>query len=258
MVKIYFDPNFLFNELLDYYAPIIMKSKDKMLIDLHSLSIVNFLGLEPVQKKVVNIDELVLMSYSFLNSYIPDTVQLLEFSNRNLEKFKISNLISLKKLYYDNAPTKQLLRLENTLNNLEVILSLCNQYVIEHKDLFQDRKLEILLEVVTIAEVRKLSEEMKISFQMKQPFIFSFDFSEVDFETVYLFTEKMDRINSQLTAKVPEIHEYAIDKIKILDRLLTSVDRKSLTNVLFVFTSVDELISELSYLKNLIEEIEKL
>lgn len=112
MVKIYFDPNFLFNELLDYYAPIIMKSKDKMLIDLHSLSIVNFLGLEPVQKKVVNIDELVLMSYSFLNSYVPDTVQLLEFSNRNLEKFKISNLISLKKLYYDNAPTKQLLRLE--------------------------------------------------------------------------------------------------------------------------------------------------
>jgi len=135
---------------------------------------------------------------------------------------------------------------------------LCNQYVIQNKELFQDRKLEILLEVISITEVRKLSEERAIPFVMKQPFIFSFDLSNVKFETAYEFIQDLDKLNDKLTLRVPKIYEYAVDKIKILDKLLSSIDRKSLTNVSFVFTSIDDLIAELIYFKSIIDEIESL
>jgi len=258
MIQVYFDPNFLFNELLDYYAPVIIKIEDQMFIDLHSLSIVNLLGAEPVEKRPIEMYGLLLMLYEFQRDNIPDTVELLKFNDENLDKFKISNLVALKDLYYNNLPSKRLLRLENTLNDCEIILSLCNQYVIQNKELFQDRKLEILLEVISITEVRKLSEERAIPFVMKQPFIFSFDLSNVKFETAYEFIQDLDKLNDKLTLRVPKIYEYAVDKIKILDKLLSSIDRKSLTNVSFVFTSIDDLIAELIYFKSIIDEIESL
>jgi len=130
--------------------------------------------------------------------------------------------------------------------------------VIQNKELFQDRKLEILLEVISITEVRKLSEERAIPFVMKQPFIFSFDLSNVKFEVAYEFIQDLDKLNDKLTLRVPKIYEYAVDKIKILDKLLSSIDRKSLTNVSFVFTSIDDLIAELIYFKSIIDEIESL
>jgi len=135
---------------------------------------------------------------------------------------------------------------------------LCNGYLIQNKELFQDRKLEILLEVISITEVRKLSEERAIPFVMKQPFIFSFDLSNVKFEVAYEFIQGLDKLNDKLTLRVPKIYEYAVDKIKVLDKLLSSIDRKSFTNVSFVFTSIDELIAELIYFKDIIEEIENL
>lgn len=258
MIEVYFDPNFLFNELLDYYAPVIIRTEDKMFIDLHSLSIVNLLGVQPLEKRPIKMYGLLLMSHKFPKDDIPETIELLEFNDLNLDKFKISNLIALKNLYYNNLPSKKLLRLENTLNDCEIVLSLCNQYVIQKKELFHDRKLEILLEIIAIAEVRKLSEERAIPFSMKQPFIFSFDLSNIKFEIVYEFIEDLDRLNDKLTLRVPKIYEYAVDKMKILDKLLSSIDRKSLTNVSFVFASIDELISELTYFKALIDEIESL
>jgi hypothetical protein len=258
MIEVYFDPNFLFNELLDYYAPVIIRIEDKMFIDLHSLSIVNLLGVQPVQKRPMEMYGLLLMSHKFPKDDIPETIELLEFNDSNLDKFKISNLIALKDLYYNNLSSKKLLRLENTLNDCEIVLSLCNQYVIQKKELFHDRKLEILLEIIAIAEIRKLSEERAISFSMKQPFIFSFDLSNIKFEIAYEFIQDLDRLNDKLTSRVPKIYEYAVDKIKMLDKLLSSIDRKSLTNVSFVFESIDELIFELTYFKNLIDEIESL
>ncbi|MBP7304130.1 MAG: hypothetical protein KA938_05155, partial [Fervidobacterium sp.] len=68
----------------------------------------------------------------------------------------------------------------------------------------------------------------------------------------------IDKLKDKLTLRVPKIYEYAVDKIKILDKLLSSIDRKSLTNVSFVFTSIDDLIAELIYFKSIIDEIESL
>lgn len=256
-MHIYFDPNFTFSELMDYYAPIIIETKEGRYIDLHSLSIVNLLGMTPKAKGVSDLEGLILNYLEFNDIQIPQE-QILEFSVENFEKFKISNIISLRQMYQSAFSGQFLLKLENTPNNVEFLVLLCSQYIINNRKFFQDKRFEIILEIIIFAELRKFSERKKIKFSMPQPFIFLFDLSSVTLKETHLLLDEIQLLNETVTKKVPIIHEYCKDKIHGLEKLFQSIDRSSFSKLIYAFSSFDDIINDFFVLKKLLLEIETL
>lgn len=256
-MRIYFDPNFTFNELMDYYAPIIITTKDEKYIDLHSLSIINLLGVIPKMKGLEEIDGLFLNFLEFDEIEIPQD-NLLKFSQENFEKFKISNIISLRQMYQSSTLGQFLLRLENTPNNVEFLVLLCSQYVINNREFFQDKKFEIILEMIIFIELKKFAEKKGIKFSMPQPFIFLFDLSNVSLKETHLLLDEVEVLNQVVTRRVPVIFNYCKDKVNILEKLFQSIDRSSFSKLLYAFASIDDIINDFLILKNLLSEIESL
>lgn len=258
-MKVYFDPNISFNELIDYYAPIIIDINGKKFIDLHSMSIINLLGISYSFNTTEEMFGMIFSVFEFDNTNIDiPTDNLIELNEENFEKFKISNLISLQQMYQMAFPGQYILKLENTPNNLEFLVSLCPQYVLDKKEYFQNKEFEILLEMVIFLELKKFAERTNVDFSMPQPFIFIFDLSKVSLEKAHILIDEIQKLNKILTNKVDAIYEYAKDKIKALEKLFQSIDRKSFSKLLYIFASIDDIISDLQVLKNLLSEIEKI
>lgn len=256
-MRTYFDPNFSFNELIDYYTPVIIEIDDKKYIDLHSLTIVNLLGTPPKFKGLEKLKGMLFTVFEFDDIEIPRE-HLEEFADETFEKFKISNTISLRQMYQSSLPNPNLLKLENTPNNVEFLIYLCSQYVIENREYFQDKRFEIILEMIVYIELKKFSERVKINVSMPQPFIFLFDLSGVTLERAHLLLDEIDHLNQVLTQKVSGIYEYCKGKMHTLEKLFESIDRKSLSRLLVAFASIDDIISDLLSLKYMLEEIEKI
>uniref|UniRef100_A0A7C5Y8X9 Uncharacterized protein n=1 Tax=Fervidobacterium nodosum TaxID=2424 RepID=A0A7C5Y8X9_9BACT len=256
-MRVYFDPNFSFNELIDYYAPVIIEINNQKYIDLHSLTIVNLLGVHPKFKGLEKLEDMLLTILEFDDIDIPKEY-LTEFTEGTFEKYKISNTISLRQMYQSSLAHPNLLKLENTPNNIEFLVYLCSQYIIENRQYFQDKRFEIILEMIAYIELKKFSERTQITFSMPQPFIFLFDLSNVTLERTHLLLDEIEHLNSVLTQKVPSIYEYCKDKMHSLEKLFESIDRKSFSRLISIFASIDDIISDLLSLKNMLEEIEKI
>ncbi|MGB9614901.1 MAG: hypothetical protein ACPL3B_05335, partial [Fervidobacterium sp.] len=214
-MKVYFDPNFSFNELIDYYAPAIIDINGKKYIDLHSMSTINLLGLTPKNSGIEIINGIVLTFVEFDDENLPEvlTDSLIEQTPETFKMFSISNAISLRQMYQMAFSGQYLLRIENTPNNLEFLVSLCSQYVLNNADYFQDKRFEILLQMTIFLELKKFSEKTKITYSMPQPFIFIFDISQVSLEEVHRLMDEITTLNQVLTKKVDLIYKYAKDKI---------------------------------------------
>lgn len=256
-MKIYYDPNFTLNELLEYHAPMIVELESGLFVDLHSLNIVNLLGHIPDRKAITEFRGLVL-GYAEFRSLDQSLIleELIEFSEQALEKFRISNFLSLKHLQYEMQQERRLLKIENAIDNLYGLVSLCTEFALQNRRFFEDKKFEILLEILTLLELRKLVESYGLSMQMPQPFLFQIDFSDTKLEVVHQFTSAVEKVSKKLTSRIAELYETSKEKILILDKLFSSVDRRSLTKVLYTFTSINEIISDLLYLKELITSFE--
>lgn len=256
-MRIYHDPNFTLNELLEYHAPMILETEHGTYVDLHSLNVVNLLGHAPTRKAITEFNGLVLGYVEFQVSaselLLSETIEL---SNLALEKFKISNFLSLRHLLYETNTEKRLLKIENSLENLYAIVSLCTEFALRNRQFFEDKKFEILLEILSLLEMKKLVERYGLQMHMPQPFLFQVDLANVTLEVAHNFTTEAEKLSDKLTKKIPELYDSSRQKITVLDKLLTSIDRKSLGRVLYTFTSINELISDLLYLKGLISEFE--
>lgn len=258
-MKILFDPNFVFNELIEYHAPVIIQSRERTLVDLHSLSIINFLGLPPTTKGSSEVKDLILLWLEFPDELATDielNPNVFELNDENFEKFKISNHVSLKHLQHTLVISKRMLKIENSVDNLYMLISLCTEYVLQNRQFFEDKKFEVLLEILVFFEIRRITESYKLPLCMPQPFLFQVDLSKTRYETAYKFINDVEKLSEYVTSKVGELFSIAKEKIKILDRLFSSVDRKSLTNLIYTFSSFEEIISDLEYLKNLVGQLE--
>lgn len=256
-MRIYFDPNFSFNELIDYYAPVIIEIDNEKYIDLHSLTVINLLGAVPKFKGLEKLEDLLFTVLEFDNIDIPKE-QLKRFDKDMFEKFKISNTVSLRQMYQSSLHRPNLLRLENTPHNVEFLVYLCSQYVIENRQFFQDKRFEVILEIIAYIELKKFSERTQVKFSMPQPFIFLFDLSDVSLKQTHLLLDEIENLNSALTQKVPSIYEYCKAKMHSLEKLFESIDRKSFSKLISAFASIDDIISDLILLKEMLREIEKI
>lgn len=258
-MRIFFDPNFVFNELIEYHAPVIIQSGEQSLVDLHSLSIINFLGIVPIAKGTSEIDDLILYWMEFPDESVLDLQQnpnIIELNEENFEKFKISNHISLKHLQHALSSKKRMLKIENSVDNLYMLVSLCTEYVLQNREFFEDKKFEVLLEIMVFFEIKRLTESYNLTLHMPQPFLFQIDLSKTSYGIAYKFVNDVEKLSGYVTSKVAELFSIAKEKIRILDKLFSSVDRKSFTKLIYTFSSVDEIISDLRYLKDLVQELE--
>lgn len=258
-MRVLFDANFVFNELLEYHAPVIIQLADRTVIDLHSLSIINLLGVAPTEKGTSEVRDLILYWLEFpdeLASELDLNLNILEFSEENFEKFKISNHVSVKHLQHTLAGNKRILKIENSVDNLYMLISLCTDYVLQNRQFFEDKKFEVLLEILIFFEMKRLAESYNLTLHMPQPFLFQVDLSKARYETAYRFIIDVEKLSEYVTSKVAELFSIAKEKIRILDRLFSAVDRKSLTKLVYTFSSFDEIISDLEYLKNLVRQLE--
>lgn len=253
-MKIYYDPNFTFQELFDYYAPSILDINGEKFIDLHSLNIVNFLGLQPIKRYNGEINGWFFNVSEYETNEILPLENLLPFNNENFEKFKISNTISFEYLRYNEVYNNLFLKVENTLNNLECVISLNNNFLTQHLEVFADVGFEFLLEINVVLTIKNLANRYSFSSSFSHPFVFRIELSNTFYGQVYKFLEEFRDFNKKISERIPALYSQfrQLPKSNELARILLNSSIDSFTKTIYNYGSIELFIDDLRKLAELL------
>jgi len=253
-LKIYYDPNFTFQELLDYYAPSILDINGEKFIDLHSLNIVNFLGLQPIKRYNEEINGWFFNVSEYETNEILPLENLLPFNNENFEKFKISNTLSFEYLRYNEVYNNLFLKVENTLNNLECVISLNNNFLTQHLEVFADVGFEFLLEINVVLTIKNLANRYSFSSSFNHPFVFRIELSNTFYEQVYKFLEEFRDFNKKISERIPALYSQfrQLPKSDELARILLNSSIDSFAKTIYSYGSIELFIDDLRKLAELL------
>jgi len=253
-LKIYHDPNFALQELLDYYAPSILEINGEKFIDLHSLNIVNFLGLQPINRYHEEINECFFNVNEYETNEILPLENLLPFNSENFEKFKISNTLSFEYLKYNEVYNNLFLKVENTLNNLECVISLNNNFLTQHFEAFADVGFEFLLELNVILTIKNLVCKYSFGSRFNHPFAFRIELSNASYNQVYEFLQEFRDFNTKISKRIPALYSRfkQLPKSDELERILKNSTIDSFSKTIYNYGSVELFITDLRKLVELL------
>ncbi|MGQ9855183.1 MAG: hypothetical protein ACUVQF_00370 [Fervidobacterium sp.] len=256
-MKIYFDPNFIFTELLDYYAPVIVDLNGRLYIDLHSFNIVNLLGRKPKNIYQDTLEDWFFNIYEYDENINLDIENLLPFTAESFDKFKISNAISLEHVKYTNESSKFFLKVENSLNNLECVVSLSNEYLIKNIEIFSDKYFEFVLQILVGTLIKELLSKHNISSTFTHPFIFLVNFADSKYKDVYEILQKLRKLNENLSIKIPIMYEFFNQKQFQLGKIIENTEIGSFTRTIYKYGNVEDLINDLTIVSKILTELAK-
>jgi len=253
-LKIYYDPNFTFQELLDYYSPSLLDIDGEKFIDLHSLNIVNFLGLQPINRYHEEINGWFFNVNEYETNEILPLENLLPFTNENFEKFKISNALSFEYLKYNEVYNNLFLKVENTLNNLECVISLNNNFLTQHLEIFADVGFEFLLEINIVLTIKNLARKYSFSSCFNHPFVFRIELSNTFYDQVYEFLEEFRDFNMKISGQIPTLYNQfkMLPKSDELARILQNSSIDSFSKTIYSYGSIELFIDDLRKLAELL------
>ncbi|MEJ5257677.1 MAG: hypothetical protein WHS64_05460 [Fervidobacterium sp.] len=245
-MKIYFDPNFIFTELLDYYAPVIVDLNGRLYIDLHSFNIVNLLGRKPRNIYQGTLKDWFFNIYEYDEDINLDIENLLPFTAENFDKFKISNTLSIEHVKYTNESSKFFLKVENSLNNLECVVSLSNEYLIKNIEIFSDKYFEFVLQILVGILIKELLSKHNISSTFTHPFIFLINFAGSKYEEAYEILQRLRKINENLSVKIQIMYEFFKKEKFQLGKIIENTEIGSFTRTIYKYGNIEDLINDLT------------
>ncbi|WP_448375396.1 hypothetical protein [Fervidobacterium sp.] len=241
--------------MLDYYAPTIIDIRGEKFIDLHSLNIVNFLGIEPSKKYQQEIDGWLFNVHEYEGVLI-DSENLIPYSQENFEKFKISNTLSIEQLKYTDLYNKLFLKAENSLNNLECVISLGNNYLLEHIEVFANKKFEFVLELHVSLKMRNLFSNFNVKATFNHPFIFLVDFITTSYENAYKLLEEIRKLNEELSEKIPKLYNMFQKEPFDIDRMMSNVNLSDFIKTIYNYGDLKLLIEDLEILISILSKLQ--
>jgi len=254
LLKIYYDPNFALQELLDYYAPSILEINGEKFIDLHSLNIVNFLGLQPINRYHEEINGWFFNVNEYGTNEILTLENLLIFNDENFEKFKISNALSFEYLKYTEIYNNLFLKVENTLNNLECVIALNNNFLTQHLEVFADVGFEFLLEINVVITIKNLVCKYSFGSRFNHPFAFRIELSNASYNQVYEFLQEFREFNTKISEQIPALYSRfkQLPKPDELERILKNSSIDGFSKTIYNYGSVELFITDLRKLAELL------
>lgn len=253
LLKVYYDPNFTFQELLDYYAPLIVDINDEKFIDLHSLNIVNLLGLQPVRRYHEELNGWLFNVNEYETNELLPLENLITFNAENFEKFKISNALSLEHLKYNEIYNNSFLKVENTLNNLECVISLNSNFLTKNLEIFADKEFEFLLEIYVALSIKRLVSKHSLNSSFNHPCIFRIELFNSSYVQVYKLLEEFRNFNLKFSEQISKLYDEFKRQPKSpeLERLLQNTLLDDFTRTIYNYGNIILLIEDLKKLDEL-------
>jgi hypothetical protein len=229
----------------------------KRYIDLHSLNIVNFLGLEPSKKYQEEIDGWLFNVNEYIGEFYLDTNNMLAYTESNFEKLKISNTLSIEQLKYSELYNKLFFKVENSLNGLECVVSMGNDYLLEHIDVFANKQFEFILELYVALHIKNVISKFNVKRSFNHPFIFRIDLGDTSYDNAYHVIEEIRKINVEISEKIPKLFATFQVESSNIDRLMKNVHLSDFLRTLYNYEDLNALTEDLESLIDILSKFEK-
>lgn len=151
---------------------------------------------------------------------------------------------------------KLFLKAENSLNNLECVISLGNNYLLEHIEVFANKKFEFVLELHVSLKMRNLFSNFNVKATFNHPFIFLVDFSTTSYENAYKLLEEIKKLNEELSDRIPKLYNMFQKESFDIDRMMSNVNLSDFIKTLYNYGDLKLLIEDLEILISILSKLQ--